>query len=165
MAFIDKDAFKLPLPQAAQGWGGEKSTPRGMEPQFRLSILLGRCLGLSVPDSQNNFPSPSPLRCLTSSHPLSWDGGNPPGSDPRGGEVGPTELIHPPPPTSIPKSVTRHGTEQPPPVHTIRFMTPSPPETALITLFPTVNWGLEGGWERPSDVSGLSFLGRTEGLP
>lgn len=77
MTFIDKDAFKLPLPQAGQGWGGEKSIPLGMEPQFRLSILLGRCLGLSVSDSQNNLPSPSPLRCLTSSHPPSWDHGNP----------------------------------------------------------------------------------------
>ena len=85
------------------------------------------------------------------------------------GTVGtPQDLIagveqHTPPPTSIPKSITRHGTEQPPLVHTICFMTPSPPETALITLFPTVNRGLEGGWERPSDVRGLSFLGRTEG--
>lgn len=93
IALIVQDTLKLPLPQPGQGWGwGQVDPPGNGAPVDSASFLEGA--RLSIPTSKNNFPSPSPLQCLTALLPNLGAAGTP-GSDSRT-----TELIHthcPPP--------------------------------------------------------------------
>lgn len=127
IALIVQDTLKLPLPQPGQGWGWGQVDPPGNGALVESASFLEGAR-LRVPTSGNNFPSPSPLQCLTALLPNPGAAGTP-GSDSRNYRARPHPL-----PTSIPKSAIRDGMEWLLLIHIVHFIASSLPDTHYNSL-------------------------------